>query len=257
VSPGNGGTGLGLSIVRQLLRLHAHSTLEVSSAGHGQGTLFEMRVNCLLAPAQMALTRAEERASEAPPIDRSLPRKIGYRVLHAEDDAFVRMALPLRTFKTLGVEYEQVEDGLAALEAMERSVRPFDCVVLDNQMPGLSGAATARKLRSSGYTGLIVGMTGDVKGCDDRNEFEASGLTWCTDKDSLGLEELVRQICLHAAELHQRDSSRMATPRDGPSPDPIDAQASGAIGPAPAAIGPAPSAVDGIVPAPSATTPAE
>jgi CheY-like chemotaxis protein len=206
--------------VRQLLRLHGGSTLAIKSDGHGKGTSFEMRVMTRLATALETGARIEDwtsasgrgTSSEGAELkdghsshgayDMRLPAKIGYRVLHAEDDAFVRMTLPLRTFKLLGIDYQQVEDGRAACEAAGSQM--FHCIVLDNQMPILGGAATALKLRASGYRGLIIGMTGDPAGCDDRKEFEAAGLDCCTDKNTAGIEELNRQICIHAARLAAR-----------------------------------------------------
>jgi CheY-like chemotaxis protein len=139
----------------------------------------------------------------------SLPKEMGLRVLHAEDDEFVRLTLLLRTFAPLGIEYVQVIDGRAALDALASDTiavagtakRPFDVIVLDNQMPRMSGAATSREMRARGYRGIIVGITGDPSGCDDRNEFEAAGLDACLDKDSGGLDELVALLCRHAVKL--------------------------------------------------------
>jgi CheY-like chemotaxis protein len=128
-------------------------------------------------------------------------------VLHAEDTPFVRLAFEMRAFKPLGLQYVQVADGRAAIETLSASAVPFDCVVLDNQMPELGGAATARALRARGFDGLIIGATGDPVGCDDRDDFEASGVDVCLDKDSAGLEQLVERIRAHA--------SRLPSPGDG------------------------------------------
>jgi len=52
-----------------------------------------------------------------------------------------------------------------------------------------------------GYTGLLLGMTGDPSGCDERYDFEASGLDACLDKSSAGMAECVKLMKLHAARL--------------------------------------------------------
>jgi len=114
--------------------------------------------------------------------------------------AFVRFTLPLQTFNLLGVAYEQVEDGTEALELV-RAGQKFDCIIIDNQMPRMGGAETARALRAMSYTGLLLGMTGDPLGCDERYAFEASGLDACLDKSSAGMAECVKLMKLHAARL--------------------------------------------------------
>lgn len=58
----------------------------------------------------------------------------------------------------------------------------------------MNGAQAARTLRERGYKGLIVGMTGDPHGCEDRDAFEASGLDLCVDKAADGMETLAAII---------------------------------------------------------------
>lgn len=114
----------------------------------------------------------------------------GYRVLHVEDDAFVRLTLPMSTFEPLGVPFDQVDDGEQAVELYKRGAR-HSAIVVDNQMPILNGTATVRALRELGCTALIIGVTGDPPGCHERNCFQAAGLDMCLDKDTDGLHQLV------------------------------------------------------------------
>ncbi|KAJ1634238.1 hypothetical protein T492DRAFT_1142322, partial [Pavlovales sp. CCMP2436] len=256
---GNGGSGLELGIVRELLRMHHNSTLEISSNGHGRGTTFAINAYCksatgvpptdlqgsaaagataaaatagaaagaaadatVAADTAAAVTAAaaatepaarspdstspeparddRDVSTDQPTIDRELPRKLGYRVLHADDCNFMRMALPLQTFDKLGIEYEQAKDGLAATQLLE-SGRRFHCAVLDNQMPRISGAGLAYWIRARGEPMLVVGMTGDPVGCEDRLDFEAAGLDLCLEKNAEGTAALVDVICMHAARL--------------------------------------------------------
>lgn len=120
-------------------------------------------------------------------------------VLHVEDDALLRRALPLRIFNKLGVKYEQAADGEEAVQRVLEAPRRYSLILMDNQvralrarsddracraqlprlassrshahdatrhparaaqMPVMSGANATRKLRSLGYDGVIVGMTG-------------------------------------------------------------------------------------------------
>jgi hypothetical protein len=80
---GNGGTGLGLPIVRQLLRKH-NGLLVLSSGGYGEGTRFEMRVDCEIDGTVEDLEQPSA-LSEAP-IAVEQPFPDDYRALHVEDD---------------------------------------------------------------------------------------------------------------------------------------------------------------------------
>mmetsp|Transcript_22270 Transcript_22270/g.57204 ORF Transcript_22270/g.57204 Transcript_22270/m.57204 type:complete len:195 (-) Transcript_22270:69-653(-) len=121
------------------------------------------------------------------------------RVLHAEDDHLLQKTLALRVFKKLGVEYEQVSNGREALTAVaERG--PFHIVVLDNQMPLMTGTAATRELRRMGFMGTIIGMTGDPPGAAEFREFEAAGLNLCTGKDTPGVWALTEKLCTIISE---------------------------------------------------------
>lgn len=66
------------------------------------------------------------------------------RALIADDDPVVRV-LAARALDAMGFEVEEVEDGEAALAAVERS-RP-DLAILDVEMPKLGGFETCAELR--------------------------------------------------------------------------------------------------------------
>jgi len=65
-------------------------------------------------------------------------------------------------------------------------------------MPNMSGTEATRALRAHGYSGVVVGMTGDPTGCPERCEFEAAGLNSCVDKDSKGVAHLERLLTSYA-----------------------------------------------------------
>jgi hypothetical protein len=91
-------------------------------------------------------------------------------------------------------------------------------------MPVMNGAEATVKLREGGYSGLVVGMTGDPSGCEDRDSFEASGLDLCVDKTREGMGMLT-QILAAAIEAAtspngtRRASLAPATPAP-PGPEP-------------------------------------
>lgn len=109
-----------------------------------------------------------------------------------------------RVFRRLGAPAEPAEDGAHALRLVsERGLDYFDVVLLDNQMPTMGGEQTARALRALGFTGMIVGMTGDPRGAPERTAFERAGLDECIDKDTPSvarITELIEGFALPAAE---------------------------------------------------------
>jgi CheY-like chemotaxis protein len=72
----------------------------------------------------------------------------GARVLVAEDNP-VNMMVTVATLEQWGVQVSQASDGLAVLDAVRRAHdegRPFHAVLMDVQMPRLSGHQAARTL---------------------------------------------------------------------------------------------------------------
>ncbi|MBI5836403.1 MAG: sigma-54-dependent Fis family transcriptional regulator [Candidatus Eisenbacteria bacterium] len=77
-------------------------------------------------------------------------------VLIVDDDAQLRRALADR-FSFWGHAPAEAADGLSALEAAAK--REFDLVLLDLQMPGMSGLEVLRQLRDGGCSADIVMLT--------------------------------------------------------------------------------------------------
>src|SRR4026207_1387300 len=68
------------------------------------------------------------------------------KVLVADDDALIRRLL-LALLPKLGHEVEVVEDGHAALKALESSAPPA-MAILDWVMPGVNGVEVCKRLRA-------------------------------------------------------------------------------------------------------------
>jgi PAS domain S-box-containing protein len=164
-----GGTGLGLSICRELAHLMGGEVGVISTPGSGS-TFW----------AELALPPAQATAAESASLDALHPPLLGARVLMVEDNA-VNMLVAVAMLEQWGVAVTEAVDGHAALAAVEDSVRknlPFDVVLMDVQMPGMSGHDVARELRRrhDTHTLPIIALTAAAL-VSERDEAIASGMT--------------------------------------------------------------------------------
>lgn len=133
-----GGTGLGLSICSELARL-MDGTVGVSSEP-GRGSVFWVELP--LPPVEHALADAHVSTS-------GLDALQGTRVLMVEDNP-VNMMIAVALLERWGAIVDQADDGADALRAVDlahESGNPFDIVLMDVQMPGMSGHEVTRRLR--------------------------------------------------------------------------------------------------------------
>ncbi len=130
------GTGLGLAITSRLVELMGGEIGVESNVGEGSTFWFTV-----------TLPRAEGFTPRRPaPVDVT-----GARVLVVDDNA-VNRAILLEQMAAWGFDSCAAQDGpegLKVLEAASRFGIEVDCVVLDYQMPGMTGIDVARRLRSS------------------------------------------------------------------------------------------------------------
>ena len=157
------GLGIGLTLVKTLTQMHG-GTVDVTSAGIGQGTEFVVRLPILVEPVTVpppAKTR-----------EPALTAK-GLRILIVDDnrDATDMLATLL---ELSGHETHKAHDGVEAVEATT-TLQP-DVILLDIGLPRLNGYEAARKIREQQkepIRPLLVALTGWGQDEDRRRTEEA------------------------------------------------------------------------------------
>ena len=95
----------------------------------------------------------------------NLPAPDMTRVLLAEDEALLREIL-VEGLTDEGFEVEAALDGMEAL-ILYRTKGPFEVLLLDEEMPGLTGRQLLRLLRGEGSTVAAVIFSGNLVLDDD------------------------------------------------------------------------------------------
>lgn len=188
-----GGTGLGLVISRRLAQMLGGDLVVVRSQPN-VGTTFRL---CVPAVTSRVIPPPANLRVEAPPVAAAPARSLeGYRVLVA-DDVPENQRILERMLRNAGAEASVVENGQEAIELTLAAVaegRPFDVILMDMQMPVVSGYEATERLRAQGYDRPIIALTAHsmqdevekilALGCDDHcaKPVNRSGLIACISR---------------------------------------------------------------------------
>ncbi len=141
-----GGTGLGLTIVDKLIKLHK-GTIEVESEV-GKGTRFVCYFN--LKSDQYCITKEDKNSIDK--MIHAISAYHGVNVLIAEDNE-INQDVILGYLEKFDFDIIVVDDGVECLEAFSDEI---DLILMDVNMPRMSGDEAAKKIREHSDVPIIA-----------------------------------------------------------------------------------------------------
>jgi len=191
--PRGQGTGLGMAVTHGIVAEH-RGRIEVESAP-GRGT----RVTVAL-PACSAMTVAPVESDR----DLGAPTGNGEAVVVVEDDVHVR-SIVSSTLRGQGYEVLQAEDGVEALktlEALEARAEETCVVVLDLDLPRMSGTSCLQRIRARWSGVPVIVVTGDPN-FDPKGQLEDGELLLRKPFRMTELIEAVREKLAQATSVEE------------------------------------------------------
>jgi PAS domain S-box-containing protein len=203
-----GGTGLGLAISRKLAELMGGEVYVQSVLGVGSSFALMIPLSAVKGGGGSDSIEAESLAENVPQPDRT------FRILVAEDNP-ANQELIQAFLESIGLSCDCVENGKLALEAL--SLRRYDLLLLDIQMPVMDGEETIKRIRGDeSLSGLhVIALTANaMKGDEER--YRSLG---CDDYLSKPIDrEAFNRIILRLAGRSPSESQEVSALEQAPLP---------------------------------------
>ncbi|CAB9501555.1 sensor kinase/phosphatase LuxQ [Seminavis robusta] len=193
-----GGSGLGMNISQGVVSQH-DGKLSAHSGGLGMGSIFTVTL-------PLYETNEDEKSTHDPTDATPLKDGSGGKEEDSEfsipklnilvvDDAVSNRKLCIRLLQRSGHTCEGACDGKEAVEMVKKAMesgKPYDCILLDYEMPNMNGPEACEKMRKMGCSSYIAGVTGNVMS-EDVDHFRNCGAN-CVLPKPFRLETLEEQL---------------------------------------------------------------
>jgi len=166
-----GGSGLGLAFAKAISEQHSGS-LRAFSKGRDKGTTFRLDLPLHLndlddddekrTSSSSTKQDEEQDPTQMAVSGRSREDELQPMQILVVDDAPMNRKLLTRLLESNGHTCGQAENGRVLIDMVETNMVRYDCILVDYEMPVMNGPDACKAIREMGYTGFVVGVTGNL-----------------------------------------------------------------------------------------------
>eukprot|EP00602_Paraphysomonas_sp_CaronLab_P009339 CAMPEP_0185037500 /NCGR_PEP_ID=MMETSP1103-20130426/32010_1 /TAXON_ID=36769 /ORGANISM="Paraphysomonas bandaiensis, Strain Caron Lab Isolate" /LENGTH=711 /DNA_ID=CAMNT_0027575499 /DNA_START=90 /DNA_END=2225 /DNA_ORIENTATION=- len=164
-----GGSGIGLWISKKIMDLHGGRIGVTSKPGEGSLFFVELDIASEATNQVFSATTPRQRTEKSflptcAICEQNSLSESDVKVLVVDDSAVNRKMLTRLIEPKVG-HISQAENGLEAVDKVRESIdsdSPFDLIFMDATMPEMCGTDATALIRTMGYQGMIVFLTGNV-----------------------------------------------------------------------------------------------